>query len=394
MMTIGEMQFGGMLVMAMLALMLVVCVPQRANYHAGFALARWLMVGGTSLIALQFLLQHQLGLRQMGVTQGVLLNLLLFMPASLLVSVAVLSVQRQGRVNRNDWLFGTIVFCVATLLLGMAVLTDGVPISQESTVLRYAEYVGALLYTVMQCWFFHRHYREYRRMKRAVDEYFDRDREDLLAWMGLSIKLLAILALFVPLAIFLEGVPLMVFGVVFFFSIAYCVVSFYSYGISEDSARVEKAEESEEGIDDADATTDDVATAGALDADATEDDMPLSDEQQQRISEAVERWKQSGAYRQHDLTLDVVAHQMLLPTKQLRLWFRHSEYKKLAGFVNVLRIEEAKRVLLEHPEWDVEVVAEQCGFNHREYFHRIFRQQLGMTPFQYQKQYANTKSIR
>lgn len=390
-MTIGEMQFGGMLVMAMLTLMLVVCVPQGSNRHAGFVLARWLMVGGTSLLTVQFLLQHQLGLRQLGVTQGVLLNLLLFMPASMLISVAILSVQRQGRVNRGDWLLGTILFGAAALLLGLAVQTDGVPISEDSAMLRYAEYVGAMLYSVMQCWFFRLHYKEFRRMRRTVDEYFDRDCEDLLTWMELSIKLLAVLALLVPMVIFLEGVPHIVFGVVFFFSIAYVVVSLYSYGISEDLARVEEAEDSEMMMmGAADVAAADTLNTDTADVDAREEEMPLSDEQRQRIAEAVERWKQSGAYRQHDLTLDVVAHQMQVPTKQLRLWLRHSEYKKLAGFVNVLRIEEAKRVIREHPEWDAEAVADQCGFNHREYFHRIFRQQLGMTPFQYQKQYAHS----
>lgn len=48
-------------------------------------------------------------------------------------------------------------------------------------------------------------------------------------------------------------------------------------------------------------------------------------------------------------------------------------------------IDEAKRVLLEHPDWSAEAVADYCGFNSREYFHRIFRQRLGMTPSKYQK---------
>ena len=48
-------------------------------------------------------------------------------------------------------------------------------------------------------------------------------------------------------------------------------------------------------------------------------------------------------------------------------------------------LEEAKRVMHEHPDWSSEAVADYCGFNSRKYFHRVFKESLGMTPTQYQK---------
>jgi hypothetical protein len=54
MITIGEMQFGGLLTMTMLTLMLLVCVPKRAVRHAGFGWGRWLMAAGTMTIWLIF----------------------------------------------------------------------------------------------------------------------------------------------------------------------------------------------------------------------------------------------------------------------------------------------------------------------------------------------------
>lgn len=383
MITLSELQFGGMLVMAMLALMLVACVPRRSNCHEGFFQARWLMVGGTIIIAIQFLLQLMLGFRQMGVTQGVLLNLLLFMPASMLISVALLSVQRKGRVGLADWLFGCILFGIAVLVLGLTVQLDNVPIEKESQALRQAEYVVALLFICMQCWFFRLHYKGFKRLQLAVDEYFDRERSDLLGWMGRSVTMLAFLSLFVPVALFFEGWPFKLFSVAFFFVYAYCVVSLYSYGISERLMRVEEADGNGKSCNE---TTNDKEDETS--DDDTTDDIPLTEVQQQRIAEAVETWIASGAFRQHGLTLSVVARQMKVPTKHLRLWFRYSEYGKLAELATRLRIDEAKRVLLEHHDWSAEAVADYCGFNSREYFHRIFRQRLGMTPSKYQKMHG------
>ncbi len=100
------MQFGGMLTMTMLTLMLVVCVPRRSAIHPGFGRARWLMASGTLMIAIQFLLQQIFGFRQMGITQAVLWNLLLFLPATLHINMAMLYVQRRGVVNWKEWLLG------------------------------------------------------------------------------------------------------------------------------------------------------------------------------------------------------------------------------------------------------------------------------------------------
>ena len=242
MLTVGEMQMSGMLTMVMLALILVLRVPARAMRHPGFPAARWLTVGGTLLIALQFLVQHQMGLRQMGVTQAVLVNLLLFMPAALLIGMAVLYVQRQGRVRFWEWAVELGICLVSTTVLLVAVFFDGVALPYNSPLLREAEYIGAALYAVMQSVLFFLQFREYRRLQKAVDEYFDRARNDLLNWMGLSVTLLALLGLLVPFIIFFEGLPLVLFSVVFFIAIFYCVISLYSYGISEDAGRVEEAE--------------------------------------------------------------------------------------------------------------------------------------------------------
>lgn len=398
------MQMSGMLTMVMLALILVLRVPDRAMRHPGFAVARWLMVGGTLLIALQFLVQHQMGLRQMGVTQAVLVNLLLFMPASLLIGMAVLYVQRQGRVRFWEWAVELGIWLVAAVVLLVAVFSDGVALPYNSPLLREAEYLGAALYAVMQSVLFFLQFREYRRLQKAVDEYFDRERNDLLNWMGLSVTLLALLGLLVPFIIFFEGLPLVLFSLVFFLAIFYCVISLYSYGISEDAGRVEEAEGQEALTDvpeaselpETPASTETTEssdfpeasvpnTVAAVDASLFTLHSSLSDADRQRVEQALEQWKDARGYRQHNLTVAIVAREMHLSSRLLQTWLRQSEYQKLATLMNRLRVEDAQHVLREHPEWSAESVADYCGFSSRQYFHQVFVQYTGTTPAQYQK---------
>ena len=370
MITLGEIQISGMLTMLMLSVMMVLCVPRRSIRRGSFAKARWMMATGTGLIAVQFLLQYVFGFRRMGVTQGVLLNLLFFTPASLLCSMAILYVQRQGHVGKREWtIVWTIYGLLAVILIGTA-LADGIPIQQESQALRLAEYAGAVLYIMMQSYIFKQQYTAYWYLKRAVDEYYDCERRDLFGWMGLSMRAMTLLAFFVPVVIFMKGVPLLLFSVAYFFCIAYSTISLYSYGISKDVERVEEAENPEDIFNDG------LNENGNLNPNET---------QRNRVEDALSQWAESGAYRQHNLTLAMVARQMGVSQRQLQEWLRQSEYKKLAGLVTKLRIEEAMRVLKEHPEWSVESVAEHCGFNDRKYFHQVFQQQTGTTPAKFQQ---------
>ena len=385
MITIGEMQISGVLTMLMLSVMMMACVPHRSIHRNSFGKARWLMAIGTGLIALQFMLQHLFGFRQMGVTQAVFCNLLLFTPASLLCSMSVLYVQRQGIILRKEWALVCGICAASMIILLGTIALDSIPFRRESPTLRIAEYVVALLYVTMQSCIFMMQYKTYNRVKLAVGEYFDRERRDLFGWMGLSMRTMTILAFFVPLVIFVEGKPLVLFSIAYFFAIAYSTISLYTYGVSENIIRVEEAEGSEElrvKSEEREVESEQLRTENNRNQtkDESNPDSSLSG-----LQSSLENWIKSGHYREHNLTLSVVSKQMKVTRRQLQEWLRQSEYKNLAGLITPLRIEEAKRVLKERPEWSVETIADHCGFSSREYFHRAFRDYTGITPAKFQR---------
>ena len=384
MITIGEMQISGMLTMLVLSVMLVMAAPGRSTRRNSFARARWMMAAGTGLIALQFLLQHTFGLRQMGVTQAVWCNLLFFTPASLLCGMSILYVQRQGRVSRKEWLGVSVPCVVAAIILIGTVVLDGIPLREESAPLRTAEYIASVLYVVMQSGIFTMQYKAYKQLELAVDEYYDRERRDLFGWMGLSMKTMTLLAFIVPLVIFMQGAPLVLFSIGFFFSISYSTISLYTYGVSKDVEQVEEAEMNEECNATLRSSVEESATA----QDSSAQDNAPNDSSFFILHSSLDKWIASGAYREHNLSLGIVARQMGVPQKQLQMWLRQSEYKKLAGLVATLRIEEAQRVLIEHRDWSVESVADYCGFNDRKYFHQVFQQLTGTTPAKYQQAHS------
>ena len=143
--SMGEIQFAGMIAMGALALTQVLQVPRRAAHHPVYGQARWLLFAGLALLSIQFFLQYVLRLREMGVTQAVFVNMLFFMPCALTISQAILVVQRQWRITYNEWMMGWRFYAVASAILIAVALSDGKPFSAESDRLRKAEYVSAIL---------------------------------------------------------------------------------------------------------------------------------------------------------------------------------------------------------------------------------------------------------
>ena len=359
------MQFAGMILMGALALTQIIQVPRRVAHHPIYGRARWLMATGLALLSIQFFLQYFYGFREMGVNQAVFINLLFFVPCTLSMSLAILFVQRQGHVTYHEWMMGWRLCAVMAAILIATVLADGIPFREYSPALRTAEYIGAAIYLIIQSFYFILHVREYHRMRNAVSEYYDRDRNDLLGWMGLSIVVLALVALFVPAVIFVQGHLLTTFAVFFLCLIYYSACSFHAYGISLDNARVEEAEQS--------VMSDDAEVAN-------ESGGVLSDADKAHVKEASDKWVESGAYCKPNLTLSSVAEEMDIQRYLLKAWLRETEFGKLSTWLNHLRTDEAKRLMTVHPDWALDSIAEQCGFSSRQYFHKVFHEITGITP--------------
>lgn len=366
-----EMQFCATMLMSLLTLTLVFLLPRRAAKDSVISRSRWLMAMATALLGVQFFLQYRLGLRAMGVTQAVMLNLLLFVPCSWLLCVSVLYLQRQGRVSLTEWLAGATAWVVVILLLVGSALSDGQPLLSGSPQMRTAEIVGGVLYTLMQGYYSWLHYKELVRMHRALDSFFDREMGTLLEWMERSLVVLALIAIAVPLLIFGSGWPLVIYGLVVFVGMYYMVISFVCYVVSSDSRKVLAAEEEMNSEKESEEEGE------------GKSEKTISPDMLQHVAKAVEQWKAGGGHRHSGITVQMAADEMGVPRYLLAAWLKTTPQELFNPWINSLRIEEAQHQMTLHPDWSNDAIANYCGFSSRSYFQTVFRKQTGMTPAQY-----------
>ena len=359
------MQFSAIMLLTLLTLKLLL-LPRKVEVNPVVGRARLLMTAGIILLDIQFLLQYTLGLRAMGVTQAVLVNLVLFMPSCWTISLAVLYLQRQGHISTiNKWV-GGITWAIAILLLGIAAATDGKPLFSDTPELHRAEIISSLLYLATQGHYSWYHLKNLRSIRHTLQDYYDSDMGSMLLWMQFSILVLIVLAIMVPLLIFIESKWLAIFGLLFFFGIFYMVDSFSNYVVSSAPKRMQEAEES--------------TTISKQTTDSFSDI--------QRVEHAVEQWIAKGGYLQTGLKLPNAAEAVGVPQYQLSSWLRQQGLT-YSSWMTSLRINEAKHMLTEHPDWNNEAIAQHCGFSDRTYFQKKFKEQVGCSPAEYVARHIN-----
>ena len=380
MVTLQMMQFTAVVLMLLLTVKLLFLREWRIKSRQARQ-ARWLMAGGTALMVVHFAIQLKTGLRLQGVTQSVMLNLAMLIPASYLFARAILLLQRRGNLSLADRWTGPAVWTVTMAMLAVAALTDGEPLLSNTPELRIAEKAGAVLYMLMQGYYTWRHSVSLVAMRRALHNYYDRNTDGMLRWMQYSIVGLMLLALLVPVAIFSSGPGMLIVAFAVYFFLFYLVDSFCFYLTSPAPERMQAAEQNADEVEE-EASREQALIPSSQRAEEDNNVAVLSPEVMNEVEQAVEAWKARGGYCQTGLLQPLAAQDIGITRYRLTAWL-HQRGLKYTEWIALLRIEEAKRIIAAHPDWSNDAVAQHCGFTDRTVLQRTFKKIEGITPQKY-----------
>ena len=99
-----------------------------------------------------------------------------------------------------------------------------------------------------------------------------------------------------------------------------------------------------------------------------------------KLDQAVEEWIERKLYCEYDKTRDQVAEELHTSKEILNLYFSTRIGVDFRTWRTNLRIEEAKKLLLENKEASINIVAEASGFSDKSNFHRQFVKLVGCSP--------------
>lgn len=242
-MTAGEYQFSAMLLMALLTLTLAVVLTRREANGADVKGSGWLLAGGTLLLSIHFYLQHALGFRDAGeLHKSVFLNLIFILPAAWLINMSMIFLLRKGEVRLWEWLAGPLVYGVALVILitGKLEVVEWMNLNRANHVVSTLYGITLLLYNALE-------FIELKRIRQALDNFYDQSMRYRIRWVGVSLRLLALVALSSPITIFFGSkLVLPIFGIIVLVSVYYYVLCFVCFCVSESAYLISVAKEEEE----------------------------------------------------------------------------------------------------------------------------------------------------
>ena len=99
-----------------------------------------------------------------------------------------------------------------------------------------------------------------------------------------------------------------------------------------------------------------------------------------RLERSLDRWVKEKRFREYDKTRDDIASELHTTKDILHLYFATRMGMDFRTWRTGLRIEEAKRLLLENKEASINIIAEASGFSDKSNFHRQFVKIVGCSP--------------
>ncbi|SIR05866.1 Helix-turn-helix domain-containing protein [Alkalispirochaeta americana] len=116
----------------------------------------------------------------------------------------------------------------------------------------------------------------------------------------------------------------------------------------------------------------------------------LSERTTEHLVEAVEYYLRQNYTR--TISIQEMARQLNLSSEHLCRVYKRLRSETPMHYLTGLRIQEAKRLLLQNPEADIKNVGEMVGYLNPHYFSRYFKKKTGMSPSEYRSAHQTNQT--
>lgn len=320
---------------------------------------RWCVISALLLLTLHYFLQMHFGFRAQGADVGALINTLFYPPAIYIFSYSFVRLASHRSYQKRFMLVASLsmMFIVGCFTTGY--LYYG---SLHMPVAQYAMgtcFFASILFCFISPW------KEIRRMQKLADEESGQMQVQFNLFLRTASTLLYVATLAMSVSIYFTP-SLFIVGILNLVAMLFFVVSFIALGFNIRNVSQIINTELEE------AATADAGANGENGRDL------MNDDQKERIKNLLDTWQHQQGFATAELNSTTLAARLNIPKRLLVQYLREVEGKTFRVWLSDLRLEEAKKLILAHPEYTNETIAESCGFS-RSHFQVKFKEATGMT---------------
>ena len=364
-------QYSCLVVSLMMALMLAFArIHTRTLVHR-YETSRWLLFAAMSTYTLHYVLQIAFGFRAQGDDVGAVINILFYTPATYMVSYSIVNLVVGARHLRFYLVAAGVcqVLLVACFVLGLT--------SYHSLHMPWALHVMGALFTLNTGVMIYIPLREMRRARHQIESETADDLSGFYLYMHTGTLLLLLMAVFVPVTIFslsiLAIIGPMFMLVLFFYTVSFVALGFNIASVSDyiESSDVNRTLPSE--------------SATSVNEGAGESQPYDAAERVAHLEQAIAQWRGRHGYSVSNLGINSLAEQLGVSKRELSDYITKVYGTTFRVWLSNVRIEEVKRMLIEHENYSNESIAQECGFSSRSWMQEKFKAQTGLTPLEWKE---------
>ena len=125
-------------------------------------------------------------------------------------------------------------------------------------------------------------------------------------------------------------------------------------------------------------------------ADSTESLQTIPDERRDFIQKSLDDWCANLGYKDCNVNILTLSRTLCISKNELSQFFDQCLHSNFRIWLSKIRLNAAKKMMLEYPDYSNDIVSAECGFSARTYLYRIFKSKEGCTPTEWrEEQVAN-----
>ncbi len=335
--------------------------------------SRWLILAGMTGLAIQYLLQMLLGFRAKSDDLGAIFNILVYTPCFTTISMGIYNIEAT-HANRRK--MNIVCTCIYAAII--AVFCIGYSNSGSLNIGNWL-YVMLVLFGANVAYCIYMIMIEMRKRKKMLELMTGDDMLPYVQYARASVFALFFSTLTMPFAI-LSTTLLYIIGPLALLSILFFNLSFVAMGFNYVPTEELLDKEEEESAALADEITESSDGQDVESADSKETLPSFSQERQAAIKEKLDKWCEELGYKDTTVNMFTLSRSLNISKNELSRYFTSCLNSTFRIWLAEVRFEAAKKMMLDYPDYNNDIISAECGFSSRSYLYRIFKEKEGCSP--------------
>ena len=325
--------------------------------------SRWMIVVALIGLAIQYAVQMVFGFRAANDSLGAIVNILIYTPCFSLISMGIYNIE-----TTNSNLRKMILMCSGIYAAIIVVFCVGISL-HHSLYIREGLYLMLSLFCVSVFYCIYMIIQEMIRRKNMLETMAATDLLPYVRYSRASVIILWLAVLAMPVAIF-STTLLYIVGPAVLLALLFFNLTFIALGNSyiPTEELLDKEEENQRSGEENQRNEEEKHL------------QQLSEERRNFIQNSLDQWCMDLGYKDCNVNMLTLSRTLCISKNELSQFFDQCLHSNFRIWLSEIRLNAAKKMMLEYPDYSNDIISAECGFSCRTHLYRIFKTKEGCSP--------------